>query len=552
VHPFNRFFIEFFFTIFSSCPNLNNKNMAQVKLSSRQRMINMMYLVLLALIALNIDRQVLKSFHIMEKGFLSSSESYDRKNNQQMAGFFSLVSKDTEKATPYYHAAKQAQTVSKEFDDYIEQLKKEIETLYGGRLLKEEGENGLTSLKNPEGMEKHANLFMVKNKGKKAKELQTNINSTRDKLLAFLDPKNNLFKNTEEFNNIKNANLLHANEPEGTTQSWASIYLEYQPVGALMALLTQYQNNAKALEADVINALMAGVNKGDFKIDQMNAAIIPKSNYVMEGENYEAEILLVASNSTSQPQIIANGSTLSDVQNGKAHLSFAVTGIGEKTVSGEVIVNDPITNEPTRYPYKHTYQVFKPVATVSPDKMNLLYTDLDNPLSISVPGFSAADIKVTASDGEIVSGNGGKYNIKVNGSQKLVKVNVTAAGKNMGTTSFRVRSVPPPSMQIGGIKASTSYVLKSQLCAQTAILAYLGSDFAYDLRWNVLKYTFILSPKSGPAKMINVTGNQLTAEIKSVICNAKPGDKIIIEQAKAKDSQYGITRDLNPIIITVR
>jgi gliding motility-associated protein GldM len=526
--------------------------MAQAKLSSRQRMINMMYLVLLALVALNIDRKVLKSFHIMEKGFLSSNHSYQQKNDQQMAGFFSMMTKDKKKAKPYYTAAKQAQTISKEFDLYISNLKQEIESLYGGRLLKEEGENGLTSLKNPEGMEKHANLFMVENKGKRAKELQEKINNTRDKLLALVHPNNKLFPDEQEFRLVRSANLLQANEPEGTNQTWASIYLEYQPAGALMALLTQYQNNAKALEAEVINALMTGVNKGDFKIDQMNAAIIPKSNYVMEGENYEAEILLVASNSTSQPKIMANGKMLEDVQNGKAKLEFRVSGVGEKKLSGEVIVNDPITNEPKRYAYEHTYQVFKPVATVSPDKMNLLYTNLDNPLSISVPGFSAADIRVSASSGASISGNNGRYNIKVDGSQKEVQVTVLAAGKNMGTTRFRVRNVPAPAMQLGGIPAQSSYVFKSQLCAQSRILAFLGSDFAYDLNWTVTGYTFIHSPKKGNPTILSVTGSALTPQIKNILCSASAGDKIIIEQAMARDSQYGITRNLNSIILTVR
>ena len=154
--------------------------------------------------------------------------------------------------------------------------------------------------------------------------------------------------------------------------------------------------------------------------------------------------------------------------------------------------------------------------------------------------------------GASVFGGNGKYNIKVNGSQKTVKVNVTAAGGNMGTTTFRVRNVPAPGVQIGSIQSSNTSATKSQLCAQSSVLAYLGSDFAYDLRWNVVQYTFIYSPKRGQAEVIPVTGNQLTPQVKNIICNAKAGDKVIIEQAKARDSQYGILRNLNPIIITVR
>ncbi|MBT8327866.1 MAG: gliding motility protein GldM, partial [Bacteroidia bacterium] len=427
--------------------------MAKTKLSPRQKMINMMYLVLLALLALNVDKHVLKAFHLMEKNFLSSSESYDRKNQNQMAGFFQLMEKEEVKAKPYYSSAKEAQAISQEFNGYISDLKREIEELYDGRLEMEEGEDGLTSLKMPEGMEKHANFFMVKNRGKKAKELQEKINTTRDKLLNLLLPTNDsLFYTEDVYLAVKQANLLKAEEPSNASLSkktWASINLEYQPVGALMALLTQYQNNAKALEADVIRSLMEGVHADNFVIDQLDAAIIPRSNYVMEGENYEADVMMIARNSASQPEISMNGAPLQTIEQGIGKLSFTARGIGEKTVKGEITVRDPRTNEPKQYPYEHTYQVFKPVATVSADKLNLLYVDLDNPLSISVPGFSAADISVKASRGASISGSNGTYNVKVDGSARKVSITVTAGGRNMGTTEYRVRNVPEPNGQIG-------------------------------------------------------------------------------------------------------
>ena len=530
--------------------------MAKKTLSPRQKMINMMYLVLLALLALNVDKHVLKAFHLMEKNFLTSSESYDRKNQNQMAGFFQLVEKEEVKAKPYYAAAIEAQAISNEFNEYITALKKEIEELYDGRLEVEEGEDGLTSLKMPEGMEKHANFFMVKDRGEKAKELQAKINSTRDKLLNLLLPTNDsLFYSDEIYHTVKQANLLNAEEPpQGnlSNKTWASINLEYQPVGALMALLTQYQNNAKALEADVIRSLMEGVHADNFVIDQLDAAIIPKSNYVMEGENYEADVMMIARNSASQPDISVNGSPLEVIENGIGKLSFRAHGIGEKTVKGEITVRDPRSNEPKKYAYQHTYQVFKPVATVSADKLNLLYVDLDNPLSISVPGFSAADISVRASAGARISGSNGSYNVKVDGSTRNVTISVSAGGRNMGSTEYRVRNVPEPNAQIGGIPKNTFTVTKAQLCAQNRILASLGPEFAYDLRWDVLSYKFIYDPRRADGRQMTVNGSAIPSNVKSVICNANPGDRIIIEQAIARDSQYGIRKKLPPIVLTIR
>ncbi|PCJ64152.1 MAG: hypothetical protein COA58_14300 [Bacteroidetes bacterium] len=530
--------------------------MATEKLSPRQRMINMMYIVLIALLALNVDKHVLKAFHLMEKNFITSAASYDQKNVLQMASFVKLLKDEEVKTTPYYNAAVEAQKISSDFDEYIEQLKTEIVALYDGRLEEEEGEDGLTSLKMPEGMEKHAYLFMVKEKGKKAAELQAKINTTRDRLLNLLKPKkDSLFIDNQAFDQVSSANLLYANEPATTSiadRSWASINLEYQPVGALVALLTQYQNNAKALEADVISNLMFGVHKIDYKIDQLNAAIIPQSNYVMEGENYTADVMLIATSSTSQPDITFNGEKLTTIEKGVGKVSFKVSGVGAKSISGFIEVKNPKTGKIEKRSYEHKYQVFKPVATVSPDAMNLLYRKLDNPLSISVPGFSAADIQVRASNGAIITGSNGHYNIKVDGSSNEVNVIVIAGGKNMGITKFRVRNVPDPNPMLGGIENKGIARTAPQLCAQDRILATLGRGFAYNLPFKVTKFKFIYQRRNGPPVLINATGNAITPRMKSLMCNARAGDRIYIENISARNNQYGIVKKVAPMAITVR
>ena len=428
--------------------------------------------------------------------------------------------------------------------------------LYDGRLEEEEGEDGLTAIKTPEGMEKHAYLFMVQGQGKRAKELQDKINATRDQLLHLLKPdEKELFVDPKTYNLAKQANLLNATEPASTVvgkRTWASINLEYQPVGALLALLTQYQNNAKALEADVIGKLQYGVNQSSHIIDELNAAIIPQSNYVMEGENYTAKVMLIASSSNTKPKITMNGAPLSTMEGQVGKIDFRANGVGEKTVKGQIEVADPKTGEPTYYPYEHTYQVFKPVATVSADALKLLYRSLDNPLSISVPGFSAADIRVEASSGAQVSGNNGQYNIKVNGSTPKVNVTVYAKGKKMGTSEFRVRNVPAPNAMLGGIPNNGNTVTKGQLCAQNRVLATLGQDFAYNLQFKVLKYRFIYSPRHDNPEVINGSGDVLTSQMKNLMCRSKRGDRFIIEGITAKDTKYGMVKKVNSMTLTVR
>lgn len=530
--------------------------MAETKLSPRQKMINMMYIVLIALLALNVDKHVLKAFHLMEKNFISSAESYDQKIQTQMASFAAILSKEKTKAKPYYETALEAQKISTEFDQYVVTLKQEIIDLYDGRLEEEEGEDGLTALKTPEGMEKHAYLFMVKDGGKKGKELQNKINNTRDKLLALLKPnEKDLFVDDRVYQSAKQANLLNADEPASTSigkRTWATINLEYQPVGALVALLTQYQNNVKALETDVIGKLMYGVNQTNHQVDHLSAAIVPKSNYVMEGENYEADVMLIASSNSITPKISMNGEELTSIDSGVGKIAFRANGIGEKTVKGYIEVNNPKTGEPESYAYNHTYQVFKPVATVSPDALNLLYKSLDNPLSISVPGFSAADIRVEASNGATVSGSNGRYKVNVTGATREVNITVYAKGRMMGTTPFRVRDVPSPDAMLGGIQNTGRAVTRAQLCAQNNVLATLGQDFAYDLPFKVLRYKFIYQPRNRPAIMLSGTGSTLTQAMKRHMCNARSGDRFSIEGIKAKNTKYNITRSVSPMLLRVQ
>lgn len=530
--------------------------MAKKKQTPRQRMINMMYIVLIAMLALNVDRYVLDAFHLMEKNFTSSAEQYDFKLSSQMSQFSAMLSDDEMKTKPFYEAAQEAKDVTQEFDSYIEDLKQELVTMYGGR---EENEDEPTStelnaLKTPEGLEKHANYFMVKEKGKKGIELQRKINETRDKLLALLHPKNSkLFVDENDFNQAKQANLLNASD-EGLEENktWTSTYLEYQPAGALLAMLTQYQNHAKALETDVIDKLMKEVNGTSFIIDELDAAIIPKSNYVMEGENYVADVMLIATTSGNNPKITTEGGEEIFMDGNVGKIEFRASGIGQKKIQGTIEVPDPKTGEPKKYNYEHEYQVFKPVATVSADAMKVLYKSLDNPLSISVPGFSTSDISVQASNGARITGSNGSYKVDVTGDVRKVEVSVFTKGRNMGTTSFRVRNVPAPDAMIGGIPNTGRAVSKQQLCAQSNILATLGQEFAYDLPFSVTSFRFIFQPRNAPARVIPVNGSRITPQMKALMCNARSGDRVFIEKIVAKNSQYGITRDVPPMMVVVR
>lgn len=529
--------------------------MALQKLSSRQKMINMMYLVLIAMLVLNVDKRVLDAFHTMEVNNLGATAALNAKSLSQLDLLAQMVEKDPLKTKPYYERAQKAHELTEEFNAYIEGLKQEIVLMYGGRLEQEAGQSLITALKTPDQFEKHSNYFIVKDKGAKAKELQLKINHTRDALIALLAAdQDSLFTNNSVQHSALTANQLNAEEPENKgvrKRTWAQIHLEEQPAGALLALLSQFQSSAKLLESEVINRLTAAVNSNDYKFDELKAAVLPTSDFVMQGDVYKAQVLLVARSSTLNPDIIVNGEKWNEVDKGIGMLQLPAQSIGKKEYSGTIKVLNPSTNEFDTFNFNRSYTVFKPVATIAPEAMNLFYVGLENPVSISVPGFTPDQIKVNISSGGSISGSNGNYMVKVNGNERMVRISVTADGNAMGSTAFRVRNVPPPSVRYGSIPNNGRGVRKEIAAAQTAVVATMGDDFAYNMGWKVTSYRYIYVHKTKEPNIGNVSGSAVPTELKNLLRGARKGDILIIQDIKARDTKYGIDKSLNPISLNL-
>jgi gliding motility-associated protein GldM len=538
--------------------------MAGGKLSPRQKMINMMYLVLIALLAMNVSKEILKSFFYMEQSFVSASKNIDEKNANTMNAFAKKMDENAAKTRPYFERAQKAQQITDEFVKYIDDQIAMVENFYEGRAEPEEGESGLTPLIAPDQMEDHARYYSELEKGKNGKELMERINSTRDKLLELLkpDPKDTLIKikDLTLYNAALAASQLHAeNETKGKggdKGGWIAENITHQPAAGLVALFARIKNDAKNLESDVLTKLAQQIDATDYKFDKLDAKVMAKSNYVMAGENYEADVLLVASNSKGAPKIMVDGMEAPlDIVDGVGKLSIPASGIGIKNFAGKIIVSGPEGDK--EFPFTGDYQVFKPAATIAATEMNLLYVGLNNPMSISVPGFSASDVQVSSSGGITLSNQGGgKYNAKVDGSAKEVTIRVSAKDKdgkvtNVGSEKFRVRRLPNPTAQLGGLPNDGLPKQKAAIAAQPRLFATMGQGFAYDLKYNVTQYRFIFAPKRGEARIVNGSGPLVNGQMKSLINGARKGDRIIIEGIKAREASYGFNANLSPIVITV-
>ncbi|MGB1039209.1 MAG: GldM family protein [Bacteroidia bacterium] len=353
----------------------------------------------------------------------------------------------------------------------------------------------------------------------------------------------------EEYEKALEACQLWAKDGE-KKGSWVNDNLVHVPAAGLMAIFSRIKNDAKTLEADVLEKLAAQVDASDFKFDQLNAKVLAKSNYVMEGENYEADILLVASNSTSNPDIMVGDNPVT-IEAGVGKYTQAASGVGIKTFAGRIVVDGK------EFKFEEEFTVFKPAATIAATEMNLLYKGIDNPMSISVPGFASSDVQISAPGLQLKSLGGGKYNARVPGSTRgevTISASIKRDGKvkTVGSQKFRVRSLPQPTAQLGGIPNDGLPKGKASVSAQSSIIASMGAGFAYNLKYRVTGFKMIMAYKRKPPVMASSGSGALTSQMKSMIRSGKPGDRILIEGIRAKEAKYGFKANLSPIIITIR
>jgi len=494
--------------------------MAGGKVSVRQKMINMMYLVLTALLALNVSKDILHAFHLVEVSMDKSGINIDQKNQDILAAFKADDKKRHKKVGPYFIKAKKADKITKEFIKYVDGLKALVEIGADGR--KNENDPNAELQKNDD-IENHANLLIVQGEGAK---LRAEINKTRIALLALLDK--------EDQKGIK-SDLVAI--PTGSEQSWEAELFEHSPAAAVVTLFAKIKNDAKNTEAQVLDKLARAIDKSSQTFDKVVAKIIPKSGFVMSGGKFKADIMLVAYDSKQQNDVIINGTTIKPVD-GVAKYEAVASGQGLQKVSG--YINFKGKDGIEKISFDTEYIVFKGAATISATKMNILYIGLPNPISISVPGFSPSQVLVSMPGATLSKKSSTEYIAKVRKRGK-VKINVSVkmddgSTKSMGSAIFRVRNIPKPVAQLGTLQNGQVSSVGTIRANANRIYGSLGESFAYE----GIKYTVTIKGR----------GSNLSGRAKSLIRRMKSGDRVLLDRIKAKGPD-GI-RNLAPVIITAR
>lgn len=507
--------------------------MAGGKESARQKMINIMYLVLLAMLALNVSDTILNAFKNINDSLETSRENVEISVNQLFTAFETTKLKDEpERAKPIYAKAKEAQKIAQELNSYIESIKKDFEKAGNGY----DPETG--DLVERSNLDIAVGIMINQKKGAKLKE---EINKTREKLLALLDPKD---RESVTFS-------LEASDPKkrqnGVKKSWEeSNFGEGTPLTAAMTILTKIQSDVKNAESDVVKKIFGKMDMAVVNLDQFAAVAVAPSSYVIQGQPYTAEVFLTAYDSKSDPTIVVNGQSLK-VKDGKG-VYTASPGEGMHSWTGTIRVKQTDGSFKEYRTAEQKFQVARPSAVVSPTKMNVFYIGVPNPVSISAPGIPKEKLRVSISGGSI-SGSNGNYTVSVNsaGTAKVtVSADINGKVQSIGSSDFRVKRIPDPVAKFAGVNGGklSSVAIKNQ----DRVFAKL-ENFDFDAEFKVTRFSLTIQKPRADAVSLQTTGNVMSSQMKTALSTVTPGTIVIFDNITAVGPD-GSTRGLNGMVIT--
>ena len=551
--------------------------MAGYKETPRQKMIAMMYLVLTALLALNVSKEILEAFLIVNESMESTNESLSARIEGRYAKFDQQLKMNKDKVEPYWNKAQTVKTQSEDLINYINQLQfdlikvsegktaEEVNSLYYTDSIVNGASKKVLLLSEVPTKDKYVatTRYLVRDNGKgESFELSKRMHAFRTTILTTME----LPETDTKIGLVTNENNRTYHDADGQKQNWVQHNFYQTILAADITILNKIIGEVKSAEYNAVNYLYGSVSEKDFKFDHVTAKVIPRSTYVLKGEKYEAEILVAAYDSKMKPDVIVlqgvdeltaknKGRAKKIVgEEGTVKLEFAATKEGIQKYAGQIEMLDPSTNQKVSYPFSGAYIVAPPALIVAPLKMNVFYIGVDNPVAISSPGLPDESIKSSINLGTLKKGKDGDWVVRINKKPKgISKVYISATAKvgekdlSLGKKEFRIKRVPDPTAEIAG--QTGGQMDKNTLLAAAAIIPNM-KDFEFDLYFEVTSYTFA-TIVNGDWLPKNVRGNRFTGEINGIIKNGKRKQKFFFENIQAKGPD-GTTRVLNPINLEIK
>lgn len=526
----------------------------------RQKMIGMMYLVLTAMLALNVSKDVLNAFSVVNDSVELTNENFARKQKNTYANFEKEYALNKNKVGPFLSKAKDAMALSSKMVEYIENLRSELISKTEGIPMDSARKISFRKLQKKDNYTIPTSILignMEDGSTGKGRELKNKIIEFRKNIVDLIDPR---FRDQIKIG-LETDGIYR--DASGKKESWELHYFYDIPLAAVIPILNKFIAEINNSEMEVVNGLLYEINADDFKYDRIEAKVLQNSNYLFTGDEYNAEIIVAAYDTSKSPNVYLmrgvdslsvsqrDQATLISSQNGRMNIKFPATSSGLQKYAGFVSVRNGSGKENT-YHFKNEYFVAQPSLTVSATNMNVLYIGVNNPLSISVSGIPAENIFPTISCGTLKQnkGKGGWIaTLPADCKQATVSVSVKLNGvmKRMGTENFRVKRLPDPDPFIANKKEG--YVSRNELMASGKIIARMPLDFEFDYTFQIISFKMTMQ-RGFNAYHFESKSAELSEEMIKQIRNTNRGQTLIFEEIVARGPD-GSDRILSPLIITL-
>lgn len=510
----------------------------------RQKMIGMMYLVLTAMLALNVSTDILNGFTLVDDSLHSSMEASVTRNEKLYRDFKEATDQNPEKMQEWYNDAIELKHRADSLYNYIQDFKTQIAILADGQKKVAEREqltgDGARNIEGNSNLDVTAQYAIVQGNGAILKDM---VAMYRDYIV---DLANNDAELRDEFTRVF-ATDKGWNAHEKDSCDWEVAIFEGMPVGASITILTKMQNDVRTTESEMIQYLMDRTDAGDLRVNKLNAYIIPKSDYVIRGGKYSAQIILAAVDSTQRPEYYVEGQRIND----QGLYEVVANSVGLRKFKGQIAYLNPASGEMEYLPFESEYTVGEPSVTISNNDLNIMYRGYNNQFSISVPGVSNEKIKVDVA-GAAVTRNGGLWIIKPGDAAKKVTITVSAEleGKMqpMGSREYRVKALPKPGayFKSGETEYQDGNIARGALLNPNAtVIASYGPDGLLDLPFKITSFKVNINGVITEAKGDRFTKDQLTR-----LGKLKKGAIVVITDIRAKGPDGKDTR-LSPIPLSL-
>ena len=504
--------------------------------SPRQKMINLLYVVLMAMLALNVSTEVLNGFSIVEDSINRTTSNSSKENQRIYDSFEEQLKSNPAKVKAWYDRAQVVKQMSDSLYDFAEQLKLAIAREADG------DDADIHNIRNKEDLESANQVMLAPGRGQ-GKALYDAINSFRTRILAMTDDK------AQRMVIESNLSTDIPNNANAMGKNWQEYMFEDMPVAGAITLLSKLQGDIRYAEGEVLHSLASNVDVKDIRVNSLKAFVIPNAQTIVRGDKYSAHIVMAAVDTTQVPDIYI-GNRKMELKDG---LYETVCGrTGDFTIAGYIEMLNG-NGEKIRRDFSQKYTVVDPSATVSADLMNVLYAGYSNPISVSVPGVPLNKVQASMAGGTLQPVGPGRYIARPSAVGKDVTITVTSTNtgkaQQMGQFTFRVRKLPDPTAYIAmndehgnPMRYRGGGMSKASLMSIDGIGAAID-DGILDIGFKVLSFETVFFDNMGNAVPMVSDGAKFSARQKDTFRKLQRNRRFYISRVTAVGPD-GIQRKL--------